>query len=132
MIALAGVMALAPIVRAEDTPPAPTTPPANAPAGRPNMREQSEKMFTAIKATDAQKEQLKPILKERTEQMRAMRQDTALSPEDKKTKRKEIFEAADAKVKAVLSPEQFTDYLKFQKEQEKLNQGRRQQPPANN
>jgi periplasmic protein CpxP/Spy len=123
LAALTGLMSLGQLVRAEDTPATPPTPPAPpavaAPDAKARMNVQMEKMFTAIKATDDQKEKLKPILKERNEKLRAMRQDSAISQDDKQAKQKEISQAANDKVKAILSSDQFEAFEKFQKDQRK-------------
>jgi Spy/CpxP family protein refolding chaperone len=121
LIALGGLMAVGPIARADDAPAQtpPATPPPNdsAPAGRPNMREQMDKLFTAIKATDDQKDKLKAIFKERNEKFKALRDDTGISQEDRTAKRKDITKDVNAKVKDVLSADQYEQYLKLQKEQ---------------
>jgi Spy/CpxP family protein refolding chaperone len=135
LIALGGLMALSPIAYADDSNiPSPAKPAPGAdepgPGGRPNMRAQMDKLLADIKATDDQKEKLKPIFKERNDKMKTLRDDTALSQEDRVAKRKEIMEAITAKVKTVLDADQFKKYEEFQKEMMKRMQGRRQQPPA--
>lgn len=117
LITLGGLMALGPIARADDAPAAGAS--TNAPAGHADRHAQMDKLFTAISATDAEKEQLKPIFKERNEKFKALREDTSLSKEDRTSKRKEINQDINAKVKTVLTADQFEEYLKFQKEQGK-------------
>jgi hypothetical protein len=134
LLALGGLMALNPIARADDAPatPAPSTPAPGADAkggGRANMREQAEKLFTAIKATDDQKEKLKAIFKDRNEKFKALRDDTGISQEDRTAKRKDITKDINAKVKDVLSADQYEEYLKFQKEQAHRG-GRKGDQPA--
>lgn len=122
LLALGGLMTLSPIARADDAPaqPAPSTPAPEAGAkggGRANMREQMDKLFTAIKATDDQKDKLKTIFKDRNEKFKALRDDTSISQEDRTAKRKDITKDINAKVKDVLSADQYEQYLAFQKEQ---------------
>src|ERR1700759_3995288 len=118
LLALGGLMAIGQIARADDTP-AQTPPAAPAPeaggkgAGRANM----DKLFTAIKATDDQKEKLKPIFKERNEKLKTLREDTSISQEDRTAKRKDIMKDVNAKVKDVISADQYDQYMAFQKEQ---------------
>jgi Spy/CpxP family protein refolding chaperone len=127
LLALGGLMAVGQIARADDTP-APATPPPAAGGGRGNMRAAMEKFLTDIKATDEQKEKLKPIFKERDDKLKALRGDTSIAQEDRAAKRKEITEATTAKVKGVLDADQFAKYEKFLKDQ--MGRGRRgQQPP---
>jgi len=136
LVTLGGLIALGPIARADDTPATPAPAPGvgagtNAPAGRPNLRAEMEKLFALIKPTEDQKEQLKTIFKERNEKIKALREDTTLTREDRMAKRKEIMEAITAKVKAVLSADQFAQYETFMKEQRGQARNRGQQPPAN-
>jgi periplasmic protein CpxP/Spy len=132
LLTLSAFIGLAPIVRADDTPATP--PPAagggtNGPAGRANMRAAMDKFLTSINATEDQKEQLKTIFKDRNEKLKAMRDDTSLSKEDKKAKRTEIADATNTKVKGVLTADQYTQYEAFIKLQG--NGRHNQQPPAN-
>lgn len=133
LIALGGLMAVGPIVRADDTPaqtPPPPAPDATAPAaGHAKGHEQMDKLFAAIKATDSEKEKLKPIFKDRNNQLKAMREDASLSQADKKAKRKEIMQGVNAKVKEVLTADQYADYETFMKDQAKHAKGA-EQPAA--
>src|ERR1700722_7289474 len=134
LLAFGGVIALGPIARADDTPavPAPAPAPApgaDAPAGRPNMREQMEKLFTAINATDDEKEKLRPIFKERNEKFKALRDDTSASQEDRMAKRKKINKEVTAKVKEGLTADQFTQYQAFMKSHAGRGPGRGQAAP---
>lgn len=128
------LIGLTPVLRADDSP---TTPPpaagggTNGPGGRANMRAAMDKFLTEIKATDEQKEKLKTLFKERNEKMKTLRDDTSLSADERKAKRKEIADATNAKVKDVLSADQYTKYEEFIKTQRPG--GRRgQRPPPNN
>lgn len=53
-----------------------------------------------------QKAKLKPILEEAAQKTKALRDDANLSPEAKRAKLAELREATNAKVKAILTPEQ--------------------------
>jgi Spy/CpxP family protein refolding chaperone len=138
LLALGGLTAFSPIARADDAPATPPPPASgadastNAPAGRPNMREQMEKLFKAIKATDDQKEKLKPIFKERNQKFKELRDDTSLAQPDRAAKRKEITKDINAKVKDILSDDQFKEYQKFQREQAKQNHNQPPPSPADN
>jgi Spy/CpxP family protein refolding chaperone len=130
LLTLGAVVALGPIVRAEDTPSSP--PPgagggATSPGGQ--RRASLDKFLTDIKATDDQKDKLKTIFKERVEKMQALRDDTSLSQEDRAKKRKEITDASNAKVKGVLNADQYTKYEEFMKTQAARFRNRGQQPP---
>ena len=60
-----------------------------------------------LNLTDEQKEKLQTIIRGQMEKLRDLRQDTSLSPEDKKEKLQAIREEITAEVKKVLTPEQF-------------------------
>lgn len=73
-------------------------------AGRLNQ------MAAQLNLTDAQKEQIKPILKDQADKLRALRSDTSLSHEDMRSKAKEINEAAVHQIRPLLNPDQQKKY----------------------
>jgi len=56
--------------------------------------------------TDAQKEQMKSYLQDARSQMQLLRNDTTLTPEQRRTQVQQIRETTQAKLKAVLTPTQ--------------------------
>jgi Spy/CpxP family protein refolding chaperone len=72
--------------------------------GRPN----ADMMAKELGLTDDQKTQVKAALEDMQSKMKALHDDTSASPEDKKAKFKEIRDANQAKMKEILTPEQFT------------------------
>lgn len=120
-LATAGLLAATHQLRAED--PVPPTPPVNPPAGKPSVREGEPRparpnnlvgpsgdrlamMKEALGLTPEQVEKLKPIFAKDMEKFKALREDTALTPEAKREKMRAIFEGSREEVKAVLTPEQ--------------------------
>jgi periplasmic protein CpxP/Spy len=97
------------------------TPPANEHGsgmkGRPNLAKQ-------LDLTDDQKPKVEAIMKGGMEKGRALREDTSLTPEEKKAKAKAIKEETATQLKAVLTPEQFTKW------QEMSKRGPRNHPPG--
>jgi periplasmic protein CpxP/Spy len=85
--------------------------------GRPNLAEQ-------LDLTDDQKPKVDAIMKGVMEKNRAVREDTSLTPEEKKAKAKAIREESATQMKAVLTPEQFTKW------QEMSKRGPRMHPPG--
>jgi periplasmic protein CpxP/Spy len=84
---------------------------AGAPGGkRGGVTNAIERIAKALELTDAQKPKVKAVLEERMKKMRALREDTALSQEERTAKSKAIREAATAEMKAILTAEQFTKY----------------------
>ncbi len=64
-------------------------------------------MSTALQLTPAQKQQVLPILKEEAPKMQALKANTSLGPLQKAMQMKEISNDTDAKLKPILTPEQF-------------------------
>lgn len=59
-----------------------------------------------LNLTEDQKAKLKPILEDQAEQMRSLRSDTSLTPEQKAAKKKAIHETTHDQINAVLTPDQ--------------------------
>ena len=97
------------------------TPPAGAPPGggmrgRPNF----EMISKQLDLTDDQKPKVKTVLEDMQKQMGDLRKDTSMAQEDRRAKMKEIHDGASAKLKDILTPEQFAKWEKM---------GQRQRPP---
>jgi Spy/CpxP family protein refolding chaperone len=78
-----------------------------------------ERLNKALNLTAEEQTQVKAIFDELMPQMKAIREDQSLSQDDKKAKSKELRTAADAKIRALLTPEQqtaFDEYLKNQQQ----------------
>jgi protein CpxP len=84
--------------------------------------EQLARLTTRYSLTAEQQDQVKPILVTQQHQIQGLRQDTALSREDRIAKMQTIRSESDAKVKAVLNDDQ-----KKQFEQDQLRMQRRLQ-----
>lgn len=132
ILALGGLMACEPIALAQDKPAAPpaaggdTTPPP--PRGGRGAGLQG--ILDKLDLTDAQKEKIKPILADMREKMQALRGDTSLSREDRMAKMKEINDAISAKLKDILTPDQFTKFEELRKQMGPPGGRRRQNPDA--
>ena len=111
---LAGSSAL----RAQD---ATNTPPAGEHI--PGMKSHPD-LAKQLDLTDAQKPKVEAIRKNATEKGRALREDTSLTPEEKKAKAKAIREDTATQMKGVLTPEQFAKW------QEMSKRGPRMHPPG--
>lgn len=82
---------------------------AGAKAGH-HTGKRMQKMATALNLTDAQKTQIKPILKDARQQSKAVKQDTTLSPADRKTKMKAIREGVRSQILPILTADQKTKW----------------------
>lgn len=72
-----------------------------------------EQLAKNLDLTDAQKPKVKAALEEQMQKMGALRQDASLTPEDRRAKMKTIREDMKAKMKEILTPEQFAKYEKM-------------------
>jgi protein CpxP len=99
------------IAQAQD---ATNTPPA---AAQPALKNPRGLNITAIakqlNLTDDQKPKVKTVLDEQMQKQRDLRTDSTLSADDKKTKLKELRDGTDAKLKEILTPEQYAKWQKF-------------------
>jgi periplasmic protein CpxP/Spy len=120
----------------------PASPPAQDQAGPPNgghrgpgQREEHQIEFLTKKLnlTPDQVTQVKAIDDESRTQMMALRQDTATPQADKKAKMMDIHKASQAKIRAVLTDDQKTQYDALQaqmKERRETHEGGQGAPAA--
>lgn len=67
-----------------------------------------------LNLTDEQKAKLKPILQDQMQQMKAVREDSSLSEDQKRAKMKSIHESLHDQINAVLTPEQQAKFKQMQ------------------
>ncbi len=111
-LAAGALIALSPIVKAEDKP----TPPAgHPPAGqRAEMaKERLAKLAEELKLTDEQKTKVAAAMKAQAETMRGLKDAT---PEERKEKMKAGRAEMEKKMKEILTPEQYAKWEKLRKE----------------
>ena len=68
--------------------------------------EELQRLDKALKLTDDQKGQIKPILEDRQQKMQSLRSDTALSEQDRRSKMRSTFEDSNKKIRDVLNDDQ--------------------------
>lgn len=119
-LALAGLMASATLVRADD-PPAKTTPPPAAddktPPARLTPAQRQAQMIKDLNLTGDKADKFKALLKEQQDKMAELRKDTSVTGADRRTKMKEITDGINAKMKDVLDKDQLEKYTKMQQQQ---------------
>lgn len=76
-----------------------------------------------LNLTDDQKATLKPILQDQMLQMKAAREDSSLSQEQKRTKMKSIHESLHDQINAVLTPDQQAKFKQMRQEQMEKHKG---------
>jgi Spy/CpxP family protein refolding chaperone len=91
--------------------PAQNTPSATAPAGKHHMRRDPvamrlQMMSQKLNLTDDQKAKIQPILQDQMQQMRAIRKDSSLTPDQQKAKIEELRKNSNGQIKQLLTPEQ--------------------------
>jgi Spy/CpxP family protein refolding chaperone len=140
--ALAGLFAMCLEVRAEDpvppkppgsttlpaapaatTPPAPTSEPAPPAGGRGKPGEFVQMLREKIGVTEEQIEKMKPIFGQQMEKLKGLKEDTALTMEQKREKAREIMMGTMEEIKPILTPEQMA---KLKEELEKRRAARQQ------
>lgn len=101
----------------------PTPPPGGGPGGggrRPDRgegaRPQRDAWLKEIGASEDQAAKIRDILRDQMDQQRALRQNADLTPEQRRAKMSEIRSATTAKIKGILTPDQFAKYEKLQEE----------------
>jgi len=80
------------------------------------MREQMQKMEQELKLTDEQKTKMQEARKEQAEKAKALRDDTTLTQDQRMEKMKALRTDNQAKMKTLLTPEQFEKWTKMQGE----------------
>jgi len=65
-----------------------------------------QQVSSELNLTDDQKTQIKPILQNEFQQLKAVKNDTSLSPDQQKAKAQEIHASAKSQISSVLTPEQ--------------------------
>ncbi len=76
------------------------------PADGGARRDRVAMMKENLGLSDEQVAKIKPIVEADREKMKALREDTTTSQEDKRAKFMEIFKAQEEKIKPILTPEQ--------------------------
>ena len=117
MIALAaGSLFASSPLQAQDAPkdkPADNKPTAPAPGMRRAPGLSLENLAKQLDLTDDQKVKIKPILEDLQKQIAELRKDTSVAPEDRPAKMKTIREGISAKLKEILTAEQFAKWEKL-------------------
>jgi len=92
------------------------------------QRERLQKMATDLNLTDAQKEQLLPILQEEGAKLKELRADTSLDRRSRAQKMREIQQSFQTKINPILDEEQRKKWEKMREEardEMKKNRGKR-------
>lgn len=85
-----------------------------------------DRLAKKLNLSDSQKEQLKPIFAERRQKMQELRASSA-SKDEKRAQFKQVMTDSDAKVKGVLTADQFTQYQQLREQMREHRKERREQ-----
>jgi len=113
-LALAGLFATPVLLSAQDQ---------NQPRGPRSAEEQIKALKESLKLNDEQVEKLKPVFAKLQEKQKALRDDTSVSQEDRRTKMRELYQGLEEELKPILTPEQLA---KWKEEREKRRAQRAQ------
>jgi protein CpxP len=95
-------------------------------ATKAKVQQRLQHISTELNLTDDQKAKIKPLLQEEVSQLKTLRSDTSLSPDQRQAKAKEIHQTYSSQIQAVLTPEQQKKWAEM-KEQKKEEM--QEQPP---
>ena len=73
---------------------------------RAQLKDALNKISTELNLTDKQKEKIKPILQSEFSQLKTVRDDTSMSPDQKQAKASAIHDSASTKISSILTPDQ--------------------------
>ncbi len=79
----------------------------------------TQRLVSQLTLTPEQKTKVDPILEDDAKKLLALRQDASLSPEDRRTKSSEVRKDTDAKLKSVLTDEQWKKLQELKEERKK-------------
>jgi len=82
-----------------------------------------------LSLSDDQKAKLKPVLQDQMQQMKAVRDDSSLTEEQKRTKMKSIHESLHDQINAVLTPEQQAKFKQMRQEHMQKHNGMEEGKP---
>jgi periplasmic protein CpxP/Spy len=115
-VLLCALFVTAALAVAQEATPAPEgAPPQNPPAAAPhgkhkmqghNVADRLEMMSKRLNLTDEQKTKIQPILQNEAQQMRAIHQNTSLTPDQRKTQVEQVRQSSQDQIKQLLTPEQ--------------------------
>jgi periplasmic protein CpxP/Spy len=115
MIAVGGLLALAPALFAADTNTPPTSAPSGAPPAGGRMRGgfTIEQLTTNLTLTADQIPKVKAVLDDQRKKMSDLMQDSSLSQDDRRTQMQAIRADVAAKMKEILTDDQFAKFQKM-------------------
>lgn len=118
-----------PVMAQEPAAPPPPQAQAGPERGGPGRGNQVEYLTKQLNLTPDQVTQVKAIDEDSGKQMKALREDTSVAQQDKRTKMMDIRKASQGKIRALLTPDQQTKFDALQTEMRGRMRGQGGPPP---
>jgi Spy/CpxP family protein refolding chaperone len=114
LLAAGGLLAFGPAMLAQNstnTPPA-GAPPSGAPAGPrgPSADRMLQRMTTQLNLTPDEQAKIKPIIENQIQQMNTLRQDTTLTPAQRRSEMMALRQQIMTNMQSVLTSDQYSQY----------------------
>jgi len=113
---LGGLMAFSPLAKAQDTEGGAKAEQNGAGVQKKRL-DPLQRLDKALTLTDEQKAKLKPILDEQTKQLKALRENAGDDRKGAAAQARKLTEETNAKIKALLTPEQQTKFAQMLEKQ---------------
>lgn len=124
------------IAAAQDTPAPPAdqqSPPAaengHMRHGPPDPAQRTQELTKKLNLNADQQNKVQAALDAERSQMDTVRQDSSLSPQDRRAKMMDLHKGTDAQIREILDPAQQTKWDEMQAKRQQWMQNRRQGPP---
>jgi periplasmic protein CpxP/Spy len=121
------------VARAQDNPTQQSNPHAQGAMHHGEHGDRLAWLSKELNLTDDQKAKVKPILEDEEKQMKAAREDTSLSQDQKHDKMKQIYETANSQINGILTPDQQKKFTELSEHQKAHREGHKpdesKQPP---
>src|SRR5262245_36430164 len=111
--------------------PAPPQAASKMPPGHESVAERLESMSKELNLTQEQREKIRPVLEEHSKQMRELRNDTSLTPEQRRDKARAMMMETHEKIAAVLTPEQKGKLKQHMEQMRQQREAHQKEPQPN-
>jgi periplasmic protein CpxP/Spy len=98
---------------------------------QPSVDERIDRMSKELNLTPEQKDKIRPLFEEQDKQMRELRSNTSLTPEQKRDKARTMMMETHDKVAAILTPEQKEKMKEHMEQMRQQRETHPKEPPAN-
>ena len=96
----------------------------------PNPDRMATHLQKKLNLSEDQVNQIKPVLQDRAQQLSALRSDTTLSQQDRRTKARDIIKDSNTKIEAVLNDTQKQQFEQMRQQRHAHHKGQGSQAPT--